>query len=159
MKTGDPRKTSIIVGNPVRRFWSKVEVVGDCWEWQGTKQAEYGLFREDGKNVLAYRWSYAFFGGVVPEGLQLDHLCRNRSCVNPAHLEPVTPRDNTLRGTGPAAKNAQKTHCKWGHPLSGDNLYVIIRKGTPNPRRACKTCIQKRSDETYRKKVKSDADF
>ena len=73
----------------------------------------------------------------IADGLQIDHLCRVRCCVNPAHLEPVTPRENTLRGVGVTAKNAAKTHCSKGHPLSDENLLVLA-----SGRRVCRACAR-----------------
>lgn len=107
-----------------------------CWVWTGFRERSgYGRFTCAGVRKLAHRWSYELLVGPVPEGLQLDHLCRNRSCVNPAHLEPVTGRTNILRGECDAADNARKTHCKRGHLLAGNNIYW--RSGN---RRECATC-------------------
>ena len=77
--------------------------------------------------------------GPVPDGIEIDHLCRVRHCANPEHLEAVTPTENTMRGEGVGAKNARLTHCKHGHPLSGDNLYIVTRAGGKR-RRVCRTC-------------------
>lgn len=139
-------------GDIILRFWSKVEVIGECWVWQANNTNGYGLFRVNGQRTpaSAHRWSYEFFGGVIPEGLHIDHLCRNPSCVNPAHLEPVTPRENVLRSRGLPAMNHQKTHCKWGHPLSGENLRTQIRNG--HPKRRCKKCALLRQDGKNPKK-------
>lgn len=121
-----------------RRFFAKVRVAENgCWEWTGARDDDgYGYFRPpDGKIYRAHRVSYEICFGPIPDGLCTDHLCRNRSCVNPMHLEPVTWRENVLRGdTGPA-RNLAKTHCHKGHPLSGENLYV-----RPNGWRICKEC-------------------
>jgi hypothetical protein len=95
----------------------------------------YGDFSYQGKVHLAHRFSYELCNDKIPKGLTIDHLCRVTFCVNPNHLEAVTMRTNTLRGISPVASNAKKTHCKKGHTLEGDNLF-ITRKGG----RVCKTC-------------------
>jgi HNH endonuclease len=120
-------------------FWTFVDRRGpqDCWEWLGFKVGGYGKFRWDG-GQLAHRFSYELANGPIPEGITLDHLCRNRGCVNPAHLEAVPIRTNTLRGTNFIAEHARKTHCHRGHPLSGDN--VRIEAGPHRTSRRCKTC-------------------
>lgn len=87
-----------------------------------------------GRSKFAHRIAYEAIRGPVPAGLDLDHLCRNRRCVNPFHLEAVTHRLNVLRGVGPSALHAKKTHCKSGHPLSGANLYIYCGH------RMCRTC-------------------
>ena len=110
-----------------------------CWLWPTVNaRTGYGSIRVAGRGsrmALAHRVSYELHVGPIPEGLHLDHLCRNRGCVNPEHLEPVTCRENILRGVGFAATNAVKTHCPAGHPLDGANLYVCPR-GT----RKCRAC-------------------
>ena len=97
---------------------------GECWRWTGSISPNgYGRFNL----IYAHRRSYELHVGPIPEGLTIDHLCRHRWCVNPAHLEPVTRGENVLRGVGPSAQHARKTHCKRGHPLSGENLRVHAR--------------------------------
>jgi hypothetical protein len=94
---------------PEDRFWANVDQSGDCWLWMGARTRGYGRFEVDGKGMAVHRFAYELLIGPVPEGLQIDHLCRNRPCVNPAHLEPVTNRENTMRGqTIPAARHAAR---------------------------------------------------
>ena len=122
------------------RFWAKVDKSGDCWEWTGhVRKDGSGQFRRGDHVVNAHRVSYELTHGPIPDALEIDHLCRNRSCVNPSpkHLEAVPKPVNILRGIGEGAKHARKTHCTHGHPLSGDNIY-------PNslPERRCITCAR-----------------
>lgn len=126
-----------------------------CIEWTGgLNGAGYGQFyygkRTRGQTIpgdtgkgYAHRWSYEHYVGPIPEGLHLDHLCRNPICVNPAHLEPVTIRENLLRGVGPSAIHAKKTHCPAGHEYAGDNLYVHPTKRM----RYCRTCGRERAKQ------------
>ena len=90
----------------------------ECWEWMASRNiAGYGVFHIKGKTIGAHRLSYMLVKGDIPKGYDLDHLCRNRCCVNPSHLEVVTRRENILRGDTLPAKNAKKTHCSKGHLL------------------------------------------
>ena len=112
-----------------------------CWIWTSTRSADgYGRARsvtEGWKPV--HRLVFEYLRGPVAHDMTLDHLCRNRLCANPDHLEVVTMRTNVLRGYGPSAANARKTHCLRGHPLFGENLRINSQK-----RRVCRTCEQAR---------------
>jgi hypothetical protein len=112
---------------------------GDCILWGGSTNGKgYGCFGIDGVTIRAHRFSYLLSGELTADK-QIDHLCRNRACVNPVHLEPVTPRENTLRSPiAIAAVHAAKTHCPKGHPYAGDNLSV--RKVRGRWGRYCRAC-------------------
>ena len=125
------------------RFWKYVEKTDDlCWIWVGARdQRGYGRFYSSRRMFSAHRFSYEMHVCPIPDGLTIDHLCRRHSCVNPAHLEAVSMRENALRGIGVTAVNAKKTNCPKGHPLSGDNLAIGPRKGERGYRR-CKRCLR-----------------
>lgn len=129
------------------RFWSKVNFdgPGGCWLWTGSLHpAGYGsLHRHD----YAHRVAYENAVGPIPEGLTLDHLCRVRPCVNPAHLEPVTLAENKARGQSAPAQNARRTHCIHGHPF---NLFNTAYP--PSGGRMCRRCRTRRTTEGRRKK-------
>ncbi len=123
-----------------RRFFD--HLIGEdrrgCWIWDTPHpESGYGQFT----NGTAHRWSYEFFIGEIPVGLELDHLCRNRSCMNPWHLDPVPTAVNVLRGVGPSAINARKTHCIRGHKFTEANTYRA--PGNPSARN-CRACIELR---------------
>lgn len=124
----------------IERFMAKVREGDDgCWHWTASKVTSgYGQFPSELRTRLAHRYAYTVLVGPIPEGLTIDHLCRNRLCVNPAHLEAVTMRENNLRGVGPCARKARQTHCKRGHALTADNL-CRPQRSKPNSR-MCKAC-------------------
>ena len=124
------------------RFWAKVDKSGACWLWTAhTVGSGYGGFWDTVRNVCAHRWAYEERFGPIPDGLQIDHLCRTRICVRPAHLEAVTQTENILRGISFSAEKARQTHCKRGHRLAGRN--VRVPPGRPGSR-ACRTCARLR---------------
>ena len=131
------------------RFWAKVDVTDGCWFWQAATSLGYGLFfPEHSIRVLAHRFAYETLIGPIPPTLQLDHLCRNRRCVNPDHLEPVTIQVNILRGEGHAAKNAAKTHCPQGH------AYDLFNTHHFDGERHCRLCGKERQRK-YREHLKA----
>jgi hypothetical protein len=133
-----PDREAVPVG---ARFMAHANTDGECWEWTArVDRYGYGRFRLDRKMELAHRVAYRIFVGDIPEGLTVDHLCRNRKCVNPAHLEAVSRKDNTLRGVGPTAVNAGKDVCASGHPFNADNTYF-----RPTGNRDCRACGRVRS--------------
>lgn len=126
---GGPKRT------PMERFLEKTERTDGCWLWKGyTGGTGYGVMLVRGKYIGAHRFAYEQWKGPIPKGMHLDHLCRVRACVNPGHLEVVTPRINAQRGDG-GKHWAAKTHCPRGHPYSPENTYF-----TPKGGRACKEC-------------------
>ena len=134
------------------RFWSKVDKSGTCWIWIGGRYPDgYGLFHilvsGRWRLIAAHRVAYELAGGTLQGGLTIDHLCRNRLCVRSSHLEQVTRGENTLRGLGPPAKNSRKTHCKRGHALQGENLFI-----GRNGYRQCATCLRLRSRAGYERR-------
>lgn len=125
------------------RFLAKVDKISlaPCWLWTASTRTSdggqlYGKFWLNGKDESAHRVSYELFIGAIPNKMTLDHLCRRTLCVNPNHIQPTTQRENTLRGIGPSAINARKTHCIRGHELKPRGL----DKRWNTPRRYCPIC-------------------
>jgi len=122
------------------RFMEKIQIAEDgCWDWTaGTNGNGYGVFWlvPNRTRVYAHRLMHEWMIGPIPEGREIDHLCRNRSCVNPTHLEAVTRKVNQHRGVSFSGVNARKTHCPQGHPYDEINTYIHQRTGY----RQCRTC-------------------
>lgn len=139
------------------RFISKVLIGLDdgCWQWTGfVDKAGYGRIRgpggRKGESLYAHRVSYELVNGPVPAVMELDHLCRNRGCVNPAHLEPVIHQVNVLRGVGPSARNAQVTHCPKGHEYTPENT------GVKGGGRYCRICSRINAKNQKAKRRRGD---
>lgn len=146
--------------SPEERFWAKVDK-GDgtgCWLWTAHALKGYGYFRLNGKHCRAHRVAYELMVGPIPDGLTIDHVkangCTSTLCVKaiadefgPAHLEPVTMRENLLRGDTLQARNARKTHCPQGHPFDEANT---MRYGGSRHCRACHKAQAARYDELRR---------
>ena len=141
-----------------KRFWWFVLAEEDtgnaCWLWGGSlTRKNYALLWVDGRHVPAHRWAWEQAYGTIPDGLQIDHLCRRRPCVYPNHLEPVTGAENCQRGNTGKANNyeASKTHCPWNHPYSGSNLYTA-----PKGDRRCRLCKRKSDAKYYKARKKKE---
>ena len=141
--------------SPVERFKSFIIKTGNCWEWTGTIQPNgYGQFTNNNKKIMAHRFAYELWVETIPEGLVIDHICKNHSCVNPDHLEAVTQKENCLRGDGGKHGNhikgknhpeSQKTHCPQGHEYTGNNLYI-----DPKGHRYCISCRKNHDKRRYK---------
>lgn len=143
--------------DPVVRFWENVDKngptpvfrpeLGPCWVWTGILYRNgYGRHTVRREQRLAHRFSYALKHELAGNA-ELDHRCRNRACVRPSHLEPVTHRVNLLRGDTIAARNAAQTHCPQNHAYAGANLYV-----DPRGHRQCRACRREACRKSYARK-------
>lgn len=128
-----------------------IELRSGCWNWGGTKDpAGYAMLALGTLGLgqhRAARVSYRIFTGIIPKGMTIDHLCRNRECVNPGHLQVVTVSENIMRSNNPAAVNARKTECIRGHPLTTENVYK-----DPNGKRQCRKCRLVHQKESRKKR-------
>ena len=121
------------------RFWSFVDAEADCWVWTGSRHPTgYGQFAAKGGTKRSHRFAWELLVGEIPHAMTLDHICRNKPCVNPDHMEVVTAQENNLRSGSFSALNARKTHCRHGHEFTPENTYVQYNKGKPG--RRCRTC-------------------
>lgn len=120
------------------RFLEKISIdENGCWNWLAAKTSDgYGLFWGDGYMTTSHKFAYERLVKKVGDEMTIDHLCRNRLCANPSHVEEVTRGENVLRGFSPSSVNKRKTHCKRGHELSGENVYVRAKV----KKRMCKVC-------------------
>lgn len=130
-----------------QRLVSSIRFTKTCWIWKARQTSKgYAEFYIKSKPIRAHKLIYEMIVSPVPVGLQLDHLCRVRHCVNPLHLEPVTPKVNVLRGNGVTAQNARKTHCIKGHPLTKEN--ITTTRGS----RDCRLCNNIRACELRKRR-------
>jgi hypothetical protein len=137
----DRTRSPHIRGAEEQRFWLKVDKTETCWIWRAALNDHgYGIFRRSNHtNIRSHRWAWEQVNGLVPNGLELDHLCRNRACCNPSHLEAVTHLTNSSRSQpGGRVWRSHITHCPQGHPYDAANTYRHKRG------RACKACRNER---------------
>ena len=132
-----PRASAILLSRQeLRRFFAKIKrAESGCWEWTGVLIYGYGQVRCRTIQYGAHRLSHLAFIGSIPDGYEVDHLCRNPRCINPGHLEAVTPRENNRRSNSASARNARATHCMHGHAFMGNN----VRRKSDGSRR-CRVC-------------------
>jgi len=128
-----------------------------CWLWTGATDGDRGYGRvrprDEGPQLLAHRVVYELLVGAIPPELQLDHLCRNTTCVNPSHLEPVTAQINSLRSMSPSAVSVRTGACKYGHAYTADNTSIAKERSGYTYRR-CRTCENARASR-YRKRERT----
>jgi len=130
---------------------SYISATTGCWLWLGHLDRNgYGKYWIAGRHDYSHRVAYERALGAIPTGLHIDHLCRNRRCANPLHLEAVTTRENTLRSpVAPSAINARLTECGHGHPFDETNT-IVEKRGDGRTQRRCRTCLLSRLRDKYR---------
>ena len=139
------------MSGPIERFWAGTDTSAGpngCWPWTKRLTHGHGRFWIKDKWSYTHRFAYELLVGPIPDGLVIDHLCRNRACQNPAHMEPVMPGVNTLRGDSPWGMHAKKTHCVRGHEFTTENTYW--RDGKI---RCCRACRSIRSRELRQRRA------
>lgn len=139
-----PKVTSVVSAATEKRFWSHCNKTPTCWFWTGSISGRgYGKLSigGHGKSIAAHRMALLLHATPIPIGKLVDHVCRNRLCVNPAHLRVVDNKTNSTENSiGPTAINARKTSCIRGHSLTGDNVKIVVRPD--GKRRHCRTCLR-----------------
>lgn len=129
------------------KLWPRIDASGLCWIWTGPQSSNgYGFVKWGGQTRRVHRVVWEVLVGPIPEGLTMDHLCRVTLCCNPDHLEPVTHRENVLRGYSPHARSARVTHCPKGHPYTDENTYL------DQGRRRCRICLAAKWERAKEKK-------
>lgn len=134
----------------IERFFSKVALNSNgCWEWLAYKNPEgYAIFWNGKSMIVAHRWYYEYLYGLIPVGLEPDHLCNNKGCVNSEHIEPVTHQENMRRAFNNRPRRERLDTCKRGHPYSKENTYVNARTGNYH----CRECMNQHARD-YRRRV------
>lgn len=131
------------------RIASKIRIEKNgCWNWTAALSNGYGILGVQGESRRAHRVVYLLLRGEIAEGLHLDHLCRNRRCCNPDHLEPVTNQENNRRSNSASAQHARQTHCVRGHEFTPENTY--FRKRAHKTERFCRECCRIRDRQRVR---------
>ena len=139
-----------LLGQREKDFWSKVKKTKSCWNWKKSLRNGYSVFHIPGLNSgYGHIFSYILLVGKIPDGLVIDHLCRNRGCVNPKHMELVTLGENSLRGLSLPAINLKKKVCVNGHEFSKEN--TLLMKDYRGNFRRCKECNRTRARNWMRK--------